>query len=67
MVLLGEHFDAQGRKLVLQFEDGELVAGNDARGKDHRVAVAQGSHSDALSSAMRESAARGSPWLPVHR
>jgi len=33
MVQLGQHFHAQGGKLVVQLEDGNLVAGNDAAGK----------------------------------
>ena len=41
MILLGQHLHAQRRQLVLQLEDRQFVAGNDAGGKNHRIALAQ--------------------------
>ena len=67
MILLRQHFHADGRKLVVQFEDAQLVARNDARGKDHAVAGSVSFTLGWLPWAMRASAARGSPWLPVTR
>src|SRR5262249_44328207 len=63
-VVFGDDLDAEPGEAVLQPADGAFIAGNDARGKDHGVA----SSSTILgcsSSAMRASAQRGSPWLPV--
>ena len=40
MVFHRQKPDAARRQLVLHLEDGELIAGNDAAGKDHRVAIA---------------------------
>src|SRR5712692_5953692 len=41
MVAFGEHRDASRSELILQLEDRELIARNDARRENHRVALAQ--------------------------
>ncbi len=41
MIALGQHGDAARGEIVLEPEDRELVARNDARGEDHRVALAE--------------------------
>ena len=63
-VAVGQHAKALPHKLVDDAADLALVAGNGARGKDHRVTL--GSFTcGCSSSAMRAMAPRGSPWLPV--
>ena len=41
MIFRGEQFDAERRQLVVKLVNCEFVARNDARGEDHRVALAQ--------------------------
>ncbi len=41
MVAFGDHLDAHHGELVLQAADRDLVAGDDARGKDHHVVLGQ--------------------------
>ena len=66
MGAVGDHLDALVDQAVEHAADGLLVAGDGARRDDDAVAARQSVTSGCWSSAMRESAARGSPWLPVH-
>ena len=65
-VAVGDDLAAQIDEPVLDAPDGTLVAGNGARGEDDEIALVAAATSGCWSSAMRASAARGSPWLPVH-
>ena len=67
MVALGVEAHAAVGELVLQVADRDLVAGDDPRGEDAGVALRPGFTCGWVPSAMRDSAARGSPWLPVQR
>ncbi len=66
MVAVGEDLDALQHQIVDDGADGLLVARDGARGEDHAVAAVERDLGMIVIVAMRASAARGSPWLPVH-
>ncbi len=59
------HAHAAPHQAVLHRADRPLVARDHAAGEDHRVALAQRDVRVRVGMAMRDSALRGSPWLPV--
>ena len=67
MIAIGDDLDALRHQAVDHPRHRLLVAGDGARGEDHAVARPRSATSGCSSSAMRGSAARGSPWLPVHK